>query len=420
VELISSRLKLAGFVLLTVAVAACTENLDNSSGCPLLCVDQEAGVETITLDAVSFDSTVSALGGLGTESSILLANRGDSLDARGVIRFDSIPDRYVKSGSDTTTFPITTVDSAVLHLRVDTVGGKIPDLVTLDLYDVNSTAPDTAVAPIAALFNPSRLIGSQTYAKADLKDSITFSLSPSAILSRIGGPMRLGIRARAAGSVQLRLRSQEFGGTPTSLSFRVSPDTAVPKVVLVPYSKTPANQALEAFAFGDYTLLVKGTATGTPINLNVGGLPARRAYLRFNIPTFVTDSASVVRASLLLTQIPNTQIDPTDTVFIVPSVGLATTAVSDVEKAAQITALANADSLRVQTGASGVRTLEVAQVLALWRAQAVATTPRAMVLLSTKEGVSPLEARFYSIEAAPNLRPKLRITYSTRKSRGLP
>ena len=419
-ELISTRLKLAGLVILTVAIAACTENLDNSSGCPLLCVDQQAGVQTVTLDAVTFDSTVSALTGLGTEVSLLLATRGDSIDTRAIIRFDSIPAQYTKPGSDSTSFDVTTVDSVLLHMRVDTVGGKIPDQVTLDIYDVNSDAPDTAVAPIAALFTPARLIGSQTYAKADLKDSITFQFAPQAILSRKGGPMRLGIRARASQSVQLRIRSNEYGGVPTSLTYRVSPDTTIAKVVLTPFSKTPADQPSQALYLADYTLLVKGTATGPATGLNVGGLPARRVYMRFNVPVFITDSVDIVRASLLLTQIPNPQIDPNDTVFVVPSVVLATTAVSDIAKASQITASANADTLKAHPGASGLKTLEIAQILSLWRSQAATNTPRAIVLQSAQEGESPLEARFYSLEGTPDQKPRLRITYSTRKSKGLP
>ncbi len=410
---------MAGLVLFTIVAAACTENLDNSSGCPLLCVDQQAGLQTVTLDAVTLDSTVSALTGLGTELSLLVATRGDSIDSRAIIRFDSIPATFTKPG-DTTNFKVTAADSATLHFRVDTVGGKIPDQVTLDMYDVNSTALDTAVAPIAALFIPSRLIASQTYARTDLRDSVDFKIPSQAIVSRAGGPLRIGIRARGSGSVQFKIRSTDTGALPTSLTYRVSPDTTIAKVSLTPFSKTPANQPSEATSLADYTLLVKGTATGAPTDLNIGGLPARRAYLRFNVPAFITDSVDVVRASLLLTQIPNNQIDPNDTVFVVPNAVLATTAVIDIAKASQIVATANADTLRAHPGNSGVQTIEIAQVLALWRTQTATTTPRAIVLQSAQEGESPLEARFYSLEAAPALRPKLRITYSTRKSKGLP
>jgi hypothetical protein len=420
VELISARLKLAGLVILTAVAAACSEKLDNSAGCPILCPDQGGGIETVTLDAVSLDSTVSALTGQGTEARMLLANRGDTLDSRAVIRFDSIPARYVKPGGDTTTFEITTADSVILRLIVDTVGSKLPGPVTLDLYDVNSTAPDSAVAASAALVTPGRLITSNTFEKTALKDTIKVTIPGQAILDRKGGRMRLGIRARSTGSVQLRLFSQEGAGTPSQLSFRVSPDTTIAKVVLFPYSKTPADQPILANSLNDYTLLVKGTPPGPPSSLNIGGLPASRVYMRFNVPAFLIDSVDVVRATLLLTQIPNTALDPTDTVSIIPNVGLATVAVTDVAKASQITAVVNTDTLRVVPGGTGLHTLEVATVISLWRLQKVAETPRAIVLLSTGEGQSPLDARFYSIEASPDRRPRLRISYSVRKSTGLP
>ena len=419
-QLISGRLKLAGFVILTALLAACTEKLDNSAGCPILCPSQGGEIETVTIDAMSLDSTVSALTGLGTEGSLLVATRGDTLDARAIIRFDSIPGTYRRPGSDTTSIPVTTADSVTLRLRVDTVGGKVPGPVTFDLYDVDSNVADSAVAEIAALFVPSRLIASATFEKAALKDTILVTLPSSAILNRLDGRLRIGIRARGPQSVQLRIASQEGAGAPTALSYRVSTDTTIAKVVLNPYSKTPVDQPALALSLGDYTLLVKGTATGPATGLNIGGLPARRVYMRFNIPRFLTDSVDIVRATLLLTQIANPGIDPADTVTILPHVALATNAVGDIAKASQITAFANTDSLKVAHGSSGVREVEIANIVGLWRVQNADETPRALVLISAREGNSPLEARFYSIEASPELRPRLRISYSTRKVTGLP
>lgn len=420
-KLNSGRYRLTGLAILTaITAAACTEKLDNSAGCPILCPDQGGQIETVTLDAVTFDSTVSALAGQGTETSLLLATRGDTLDSRAIIRFDTIPDRFRRPGSDTTSIELTTVDSAFLRIRVDTIGGKIPATLSLDLYDVNSTAPDTAVEEIAALFTPSRLITSATFANSQLKDTVNIPIPGDAILSRKGGKFRIGIRARAAESVQLRILSQEGSGIPTVLSYRVSPDTTIAKVLLAPASKTPENQPILAQSFADYTLLVKGTATGPPSQLNVGGLPARRVYMRFNIPSFIIDSVDVVRATLLLTQQPNLGLDPGDTVRIIPNVGLAATAVTDIAKAAQIAATITTDTLKVTPAGSGLKALELANVIAVWRTQNATDTPRALILISTLEGTSPLEARFYPIEAAPDLRPRLRISYSSRKSTGLP
>ncbi len=419
-QLKSGRLKLAGFLVMTAVLAACTEKLDNSAGCPILCPSQSGQIETVTIDAVTLDSTVSALTGLGTETSLLVATRGDTLDARAIIRFDSIPGRYRRPGADTTSIPITAPDSVILRMVVDTVGGKVPGPITLDFYDVDSNVADSLVAEIAALFTPARLITSATFEKTALKDTIRVMIPSVAILDRLDRRLRIGVRARGPQSVQLRILSQEGAGSPTQLSFRPVADTTVARIVLLPESRTPADQPALALSLADYTLLVRGTATGPATGLNIGGLPARRVYLRFNIPAFLIDSVDVVRATLLLTQIVNPGIDPTDTVRIIPLVSLATTAVSDVAKASQITAIASSDTLKVEPGSSGIRGLEIASVIALWRTQVATETPRALVLVSIREGNSPLEARFHSSEAAPELRPRLRISYSTRKSTGLP
>jgi hypothetical protein len=143
-------------------------------------------------------------------------------------------------------------------------------------------------------------------------------------------------------------------------------------------------------------------------------------YMRFNVPAFLIDSVDIVRATLLLTQQPNNAIDPGDTVRIIPLVSLAGVAVTDVARAAQITAIATADTLRVTPGGSGVHELEVANIVTLWRGQKIEDTPRALILISTREGTSPLEARFFSAEAAPESRPRLRISYLARKATGLP
>ena len=419
-RLLSAGLRAAGVLFIIAVAGACTETLDSSAGCPSLCSDQAGDIATITLDPVVLDTTVSALTGQGTETSMLLASRGDTLDSRAVIRFDSIPARYTKSTLDTTSIEITTVDSARLTIHMDTTGAKIPGPVTIDAYDVDSDAADSLIAPVAALFTADRLIASKTFSATDLKDTLRVELPADAILARRGKRLRIGLQARAEGSVQFRIFAVESAVGPEQLSFRVSPDTTIKPIVLAPLSKTPTGQASVASSLSDYTLLVKGPPQGPPEALNVGGLPARRSYLRFNIPTFIVDTAEIIRASLLLTQRPDRAVDPKDTVRIIAHVSLAATAVTDITRASQITAQTNLDTLKVAPADSGVKTLEVAQLIALWHSQKVEKTPRAIVLVSGSEGQAPLQARFFSIEAPPELRPRLRVSYSTRKSRGLP
>jgi hypothetical protein len=411
---------LAGVLALVSLLTACTEQLTTSVGCPDLCTDQEGGIETVTIDPVVLDTTVSGILGVGTERAMLIATRGDTLDSRVVIRFDSIPARYTKATTDTTTFPITRADSVRLRVRLDTVGAKLPGPVTIEAYDVDTDAPDSVTSAVAALFVPGRFIASKTYAVAELKDTLDLPLPESAILARRGQRMRIGLRAfSTAGSVQFRINAVESGLT-EQLYFRVDPDTSIKAIALNPYSKTPADQSIIASSLADYSLVVKSPPAPGVTALNIGGLPAKRAYLRFNIPPFLADTAQLVRATLLLTQIPDRTVDAKDTMNIIAHVSLAAKAITDIGRAALITAQTSRDTLKVVPGDSGVKSLEVGQIIGLWRTQTLEQTPRAIVLVSSTESQTPLRALFFSIEAAPQLRPRLRISYSTRKTRGLP
>jgi hypothetical protein len=152
----------------------------------------------------------------------------------------------------------------------------------------------------------------------------------------------------------------------------------------------------------------------------MGGLPPTRIYLRFDIPALIVDSSTVVRAALLLTQIPNRTIDPADSVTIAPALVLAAQAVTDPTKASQILAEIALNPLSFAVGDSGIKAVELAPVFGFWRGVNPVSTPRAIVLRSSSEGISPLQARFFSIEAAPALRPKLQISYIRRNPLGLP
>ena len=82
----------------------------------------------------------------------------------------------------------------------------------------------------------------------------------------------------------------------------------------------------------------------------MGGLPAKRINMRFDIPSYSVDSSTVVRAALVLTQIPNRNMDPGDSVIVSPALVLAAKAVTDPTKAAQILAEIALSPLRVAVG----------------------------------------------------------------------
>src|SRR4051812_26856880 len=106
-----------------VVLAGCTEKLDSSVGGPIACLDSETQIITDTLpEAVTLDQTVSAIAGLGTEQLMLLASRGDSLDTRLILRYDTLPQSYTRNAVLDT---ITAVDSAFLRFTFDSTAKTV-------------------------------------------------------------------------------------------------------------------------------------------------------------------------------------------------------------------------------------------------------------------------------------------------------
>jgi hypothetical protein len=405
--------------LLFISFASCSENLDSSGVCSVLCPPVGGDVQNITLDAVVLDTAVQALSGLGTEPGLLLASRGDTLDSRVVIRFDSLPKVFTPNGD--TARSITSVDSAYVLLLLDTASIKGTGPVTIEAYDVDTTANDTSTAAVLALFRPDRFISTQLFNRTDLKDTLKYYISDSAVLAKIqnAAQLRIGLRATGPASTQMRFVSTE-GGAPPILYFRATPDTATKPIPVTPFSKTPVGESIAAGHLSDYTLIAIAPPPAAPSDLAAGGLPPRRIYIRFDIPASIIDSSTVVRATLLLNQIPNPSLDPTQIVRLVPGLVLAGVAVKDPAKASQIVTDISLDTVYVKPGDSGPAQVELAHAFSVWRTQSSDTTARAIVLRSFDEGNSPLEIRFSSSEAVAALRPRLRISYTPRVPLGLP
>jgi hypothetical protein len=399
---------------LFVAVSSCSENLDGSGVCGVLCPPVGGDVQNIVLDAaVVLDTAVNSLSVLGEEIALLLASREDTLDTRVVIRFDSLPTTFVPSGG--TSQNITTVDSAYIQLRVDTLSIKGGGPFTIEAYDVDTTANDTSTAAVLALFRPDRFISSQLLGLAELRDTVKYYISNAAVLAKIqsGARLRIGLRVSGPTSSQIPIASAEGGGTPLLL-FRATPDTTTRPLTVAPRSTTPAADPIAASRLTDYTVIAKGPPAAPPSILAVGGLPPRRVYFRFDIPASIVDSATVVRATLILNQLSNPALDPTDSVLIVPHLVVAGAVVTDPTRASQVVTEIFGDTLTMRPGNAGATNVELARAFGIWQTQRPDTLPRAIVLRAVREGASPLEIRFASTEDVSALRPRLRISYTSQ------
>lgn len=426
---------LAALVAL-VSAGACTEQLDSGPTCGTsaaatgLCPLANEQLRDTVIDPVALDTTLSGFPLFGSTRPLLVAAAPapDSLDVRAVIRFDSIPAKYgPAAGGDSVA--ITTVDSTYLRLQLDTTALAPTAAVTLEAYDVDTpTGTDTTTATLAALFTPSRRLGSVGLPAATrYPDSLRLKLSDSAFAdkARNGRRLRIGLRVVSAARAQLRVAGVRSGTTLASsaptLLFDAATDTGYKAVIVNPASTTPSGDAIAAGAAIDQSLVVVSPRAAAGSDLIVGGVPARRSFIRFNIPIRLSDSTDVVRAVLELTQRPAPYAGATDTVRIRSEAVLATTAVTDLVQAALLAAPAefSADTLTLSPADSGTRTLSLVTLVRAFRSLP-ANTMRAIALRSTLEGAQAGEVRFFSSKAAAAVRPRLRLTYIPRSSFGVP
>jgi hypothetical protein len=238
--------------------------------------------------------------------------------------------------------------------------------------------------------------------------------------------LRVGVRVQGIGGpVAFRIGTEE-SGSPMVLRYRPKPDTAVHQQEVNLASGDPTDRVDLQTDLRDFTLVLHSLLPDAGPNLiQLGGIPGRRAYLRFDLPPRLTDSSTVIRATLRLTQVPYPFGGPLDTVTVHSHVVLAGPEVTDLRRAATFLADASlviADSLSVLPGGSGVREIEMYPLIRGWAAQAGQNNapPRAIVLAVSNEGTLARVATFYSSAAGPGLRPRMRLTYIPKIGFGTP
>jgi hypothetical protein len=112
-----------------------------------------------------------------------------------------------------------------------------------------------------------------------------------------------------------------------------------------------------------------------------------------------------------------------DSVTLVPMVPSTTTLVTDLRRVLELSAegvLAGLETgLRVVPRDSGERTVNLLALTRTWR-NLPPNVARAVAFRIDGEGSQPAEVRFHSIEGAPSVRPRLRLTYLPRAEFALP
>jgi hypothetical protein len=409
-----------------LTIAACDEQLNSGIGCPVLCPAPPTSMRDTLLFAVDLDTSIVGFPTFGLETNFLLASFGDTLETAAIFRFDSLLKTYRRVGTPDDSDVVFVDTGAYVRLSLvtdDTTG----DPTTFEMYNVDmGGADDTDPLAVTAAFTPDRLIGTRTVPADSLKGEIRIPIDPAFLLSRVqadspGNRVRVGVRVAPTGNPQATIIASQGNGTP-QLVFRPAPDSASPVLETFLFSKSPEDNFHIASALADYLVPLKEPPPPAADAFRVGGLPARRVYLRFDIPLAILDSANVVRATLILTQRPNAFAPrPLDTVGVGHFGVVAGGTLTDLSKAlAFLQRIGNRDTLHALPTDSADRTFEMVDWVRTWRGTTPAKTPRAIGLAISQEGLRAGQIDFFSLEASPEVRPRLRITYLPRIAGPLP
>jgi hypothetical protein len=408
---------------LAFAVAgACSEDVESGGACPALCPGQELQLlDTVLTPAIVLDTSFRGYPLTGFEPTLLLAARGDSLDVRAVIRFDTLAREFALPGQEALN-PVTHIDSATLQFRLRRGRLPVPATFTIDAYEVTDLAlPDSVPTNLLPYFEASRFLGTITIDSTGFTDTtlVRLPLDSMKVREAVGDSarvLRIGLRISSASPVEMRIYPTS-STLPPRLRYRVHPDTAVQAFNVAPTSSTPSSPLFVSTDLLDYSIIAVAPDVRRATTFAIGGLPGSRSYLRFELPTWLLDSSTVLRARLELVQDPIRGIDDTTHVGVHAHLGLAGHVVTDLRKATLLHAPAGRDTMLLAPGDSGIVHLEINRYLPFWRTnEGVRPLPNALILRSSEEGESAFAARFFGLGAAEELRPRLRISYVRNSS----
>ena len=386
-----------GGLLAVMTIAGCQEKLTAPADCPALCPGGQPQVFDEVFTAVSgADSSFVGYVQPRQAGAILVSNGLQGFEERGLVRF--LARSATVSVRDTArTY---TIDSVALSFALIARDTNLTGLQLLLYRLTPSFDSSTTFADVAPAFVPDSLI-----ATVDVPDTLNAgtvrTVFQGADLSRVeipasdSGRLALGIRITAPTATGVRLGAVATGSGPIFTTYATLdvPDTGTAKLRTISLGPT----------FNTYVSEVPQVVD--PALLAVGGAPSARALLRFDLPSRIRDSATIVRATLELTPVAPITGLPTD-----PARLLSQAVLADVgAKSPVSSALGRVPADTLEIGTSAV-SLEAVRLVELWLG--ASSRPSALVLSLTPEAASFSRPVFYSTRAAdPAVRPRLRISY---------
>lgn len=389
------RLAWSGAAAGLVLVAACQEKLTSPADCPALCPGSELTVfDTVVTAEAGRDTTFTGYAERAANSAIRVSSGLAASEDRGVLRF--VP-RNTQVTVDSQPLPYT-VDSVALVVPLAARDTAVDDLRLL-FYALDDDLDATVTfAEIEAQLTPERLIDSAVIADSTRSGAARTVLSGDELsrlpLSGTDSVLSVALVVRAGGATGVRL-----GGTGQPFQFityaRVAvADTAKQRQLLI---RGPA--------FIDWRSSAPPAVDST--HLVVGGSPSSRALIRFALPPAVRDSATIVRATLVLTPTTPIQGLPND-----PAVLVVRNLLADLGAKSPLDtrSAATPGAVSLEPGTADSVEVDVTTLVRIWQLED--EDPPAFFLYLLPDGNSFTNPSFYSSRAAAGQAPRLRIEYA--------
>ena len=380
-------------LLILVAAAACTEKLTTPGNCPALCPGGDVSIrDTVLTPVANGDSSFIGYQGRSDPLSLLLSDGGAYGQSRAVIRFTRRGDSVLVRD----TLRTFTVDSValgvVLQRRDTTVNGMVLEIYRLPL-SVDTT---TSIGAIDALMTPASLLAEIPIADATRSGELRIKLTPEAV-TKLGFAttdstrLQLGLRLRSNGGGAIRIGALNSGNSTPLYTTYASATIADPAVQKQTITRAP-----------DINFTARDDLGAPPGDLlSVGGFPAARSFLRFALPAYLRDSATILRATLELDAATPFVGIPADTARLdIRAVLIDFGAKSPVAT----------DRLVAKALVPGMTdvSVDITALVQLW--QGSQPLPSMVRLSLAQEGSTFITPRFFSTRSAGSP-PRLRITY---------
>lgn len=422
-------------LLLLLALGACTEQLTAPGQCPAFCPGGQIQMgDTVLTDVIVRDSAYAGYREAHQGQALPVADV-PGIQSRAIFRTFALFNSVVLAAGDTV--PIT-ADSAELTLFLvhrDTNASNL----TLKIYRLPRTIDSTTTfAQLSPWFadslvdsvRVSYLLGTVPVYDSTVGDTIRTDLSTgqklrwdhltgiltltvpldtmqARFVAADSGLVAFGVHVSPDSLASVALGADEFPERDARIRWYYHytiPDTMTATPDSVVYTNQQRESAFDSFVLDPPTPPLDPAALDT--TLAVGGVPAARSLLRLAFPSFLRDTADVVRATLLLVPVEAVAGAPGDSFSVV-----AHPVVADLGAKSPLTASGTpVTAARVHLGSADTVRIELTDLVRAWAFDTTATT--ALFLRQVPEAATYAQIRFYSSRTA--FRPTLHVTYVRR------